>query len=157
LAAKIAALQCNVMARPPRIPVWPRAGEVITYFMTLCVAGRKPVLDNPNTFEAITRFCNQNSEWDVLAAVVMPDHVHALVRPLRARDAAITQFSAGFKRFVRRQTNADWKWQEGVFDRLLRKDEFAQSKRLYMRDNPVRAKLVDRWDDWPYLIGSGKL
>jgi REP element-mobilizing transposase RayT len=132
------------MARPPRIPVWLRTDEVITYFVTLCVAVRKPVLDNPNTFKAIKRFCDQNPEWDVLAAVVMPDHVHALVRPLRERDAAITQFSAAFKRFVRRQTSADWKWQDGVFDRLLRKDEFAQSKWLYVRDNPVRAKLVDR-------------
>jgi hypothetical protein len=58
----------------------------------------------------------------------MPDHLHALVRPLKNREAKITQFSAGLKRFVRSETQAAWKWQDGVFDRFLRKNEFAESK-----------------------------
>ena len=83
----------------------------------------------------------------------MPDHFHALVRPLASRDAKITQYSAGLKRFVRRETNAAWKWQDGVFDRLLRRNESVESKWIYMRENPVRAGLVRRWKDWPDAIG----
>jgi len=56
----------------------------------------------------------------------MPDHLHALVCPLKNREAKIKQFSAGLKRFVRSETQAAWKWQDGVFDRLLRKNEFAE-------------------------------
>lgn len=82
----------------------------------------------------------------------MPDHLHALVAP-RDRDAKITQYSAGLKRQVRRQTQAEWKWQDGVFDRLLRREESAEAKWVYMRENPVRAGLVGRWEDWPYFIG----
>ena len=37
-----------------------------------------------------------------------------------------------------------------VFDRLLRSDESYESKWLYVRDNPVRAGLVDAAEDWPY-------
>ena len=54
---------------------------------------------------------------------------------------------------MRRETKAIWKWQDGVFDRLLRRDEFAESKWINMRENPVRAGLVRRWEDWPYAIG----
>jgi len=57
------------------------------------------------------------------------------------------------KRFVRRETNAAWKWQDGVFDRLLRRDESAESKWIYMREDPVRAGLVRLWEDWSYAIG----
>ena len=141
------------MARPPRIPVWLPLDQTITYFITICVRGRRPVLNNPDVFGAILKFCDLHKDWQTLAAVVMPDHFHALVRPVTSRDATVTQYSAGLKRVVRHETNATWKWQDGVFDRLLRRDESAESKWIYMRENPVRAGLVRRWEDWPYAIG----
>ena len=76
----------------------------------------------------------------------MPDHLHALVSPLD-RDARVTQFSAALKRFVLREVKLDWKWQDGVFDRLLRWEESAESKWLYLRENPVRTGLVSCWED----------
>ena len=130
------------MARPPRIPMLLSLNRTVTYFITICVANRRPTLNNPEVFGAILRFCDLPEEWQTLAAVVMPDHMHALVRPLAGHDAKVTQCSAGLKRFVRRETKAAWKWQDGVFDRLLRRNEFAESKWIYMRENPVRAGLV---------------
>ena len=140
------------MARPPRIPIWLPLDQTVTYFITICVGVRRPVLNNPETFGAILTIvtCMNNGKP---SRVVMPDHLHALVRPLANRDARITQYSAGLKRFVRRETKAAWKWQDGVFDRLLRRDESAESKWIYMRENPVRAGLVRRWEDWPFAIG----
>lgn len=141
------------MARPPRIPVWLPLDQTVTYFITICVGGRRPVLNNPEIFGAILKVCDLHEQWQTLAAIVMPDHFHALVRPVRSRDAKITQYSAGLKRFVRRETKAIWKWQDGVFDWLLRRDESVESKWIYMRENPVRAGLVKSWEDWPYAIG----
>jgi REP element-mobilizing transposase RayT len=132
------------MARPPRIAVWLRDDQTVTYFITLCVEERRSVLANPTAFEAIRTFCRANKNWRTIAAVAMPDHFHAVVCPTKDREAKITQFSAGLKRFVRSQTQAAWKWQEGVFDRLLRRDEFAETKWFYIRENPVRAGLVER-------------
>jgi putative transposase len=140
------------MARPPRIPVWLADGQTVTYFLTLCVAERKAVLDNPKTFHAIKTFCSENENWRTIAAVVMPNHFHALIRPQLNRDAKPTQFSAGLKRFVQKRTKTNWKWQDGVFDRLLRRNEFIEAKWHYMRENPVRTGLVRRWEDWPYII-----
>jgi REP element-mobilizing transposase RayT len=126
--------------------------QSVVYFITICVEGRHPVLANPQVLDAVKNFCTTNPKWQTLAAVIMPDHLHALVSPLD-RDAPIIQFSVGLKRFVRRTVSAEWKWQEGVFDRLLRREESTESKWLYMRENPVRAGLVSRWEDWPYYIG----
>lgn len=61
--------------------------------------------------------------------------------------------AAAIKRRIRRAIAAPWQWQPGCFDRLLRRDEPAQDKWLYMRENPVREGLVDRWQDWPYRVG----
>jgi REP element-mobilizing transposase RayT len=41
-------------------------------------------------------------------------------------------------------------WQPGFFDHVLRNDESYTQKWKYVRENPVRAGLVSRADDWPY-------
>src|ERR1700720_3662870 len=48
------------MARPPRISVWLRDDQTVTYFITLCVEERRPVLANPTAFQAIQTFCRAN-------------------------------------------------------------------------------------------------
>ncbi|SRR5581483_1161906 len=141
------------MARPPRIPVWLPWDQSVIYFITICVSQRKSVLANERIFQIVRQFCDENKNWSTIALTVMPDHIHALVAPVRDRDDRITQFTAGLKRFVRREANAEWKWQDGVFDRLLRSEESIQSKWIYIRENPVRAGLIAQWDEWPYSIG----
>ena len=56
---------------------------------------------------------------------------------------------------------SDWKrytcthggidWQRDFFDHRLRKDEGYTEKAHYIRMNPVRAGLVARPEDWPYV------
>lgn len=41
-------------------------------------------------------------------------------------------------------------WQRGFFDHVLRSDESYAQKWDYVRENPVRAGLVKRAEDWPY-------
>jgi hypothetical protein len=48
----------------------------------------------------------------------------------------------------------NWAWQEGCFDRLLRSDESLSEKWEYLRQNPVRAGLVNDPEDWPYQYAS---
>jgi REP element-mobilizing transposase RayT len=132
--------------------MWLPWDQRVIYFITMCVKDRKYVLARPDVFAEIEKFCRHNPNWNTIAAVVMPDHVHALVSPKRNRDARVTQYAAGLKRTVRRNA-ASWEWQQGVFDRLLRRDEAALGKWIYGRENPVRAGLVAQWEDWPYLVG----
>ena len=117
------------------------------------VSHRQPVLANERAFRAFKAAVGKLQHWTVLAAVLMPDHLHVIVSPTDARDAKLGNFSAALKRWIRRELNAEWKWQPDCFDRLLRSDESLHEKWLYVQDNLVRAGLVELWADWPYRIG----
>ena len=139
------------MRHPPRIPVLLGLDQSVIYFVTFCVEGRRHVLDNDDAFAAF-RQAIPRLDWHIIVAVVMPDHVHLLAGPAN-RDLAVGQLSAAIKRRIRKEARADWQWQRGCFDRLLRREESAEEKWEYIRENPVRADLVSHWSDWPYRIG----
>jgi putative transposase len=140
------------MSHPPRIPVWLPLDKEVIYFLTICIQGRQSVLADSQAFAAFESAIHNIKRWQVIAAMLMPDHLHVLVAPLN-RDAPVGEFVALLKRAMRRELDAEWKWQSGSFDHLLRSDESTQEKWDYMRANPVRAGLVKRWEDWPYAIG----
>jgi REP element-mobilizing transposase RayT len=106
-----------------------------------------------NAFRAFKTAVAKLQHWTLLAAVLMPDHLHVIVSPTDGRDAKFGNFSGALKRWIRRDLKAVWNWQPGCFDRLLRSDESLHEKWLYVEDNPVRAGLVKRSADWPYQIG----
>jgi REP element-mobilizing transposase RayT len=138
------------MGHPPRIPVWLRWDQSVIYFVTLCVEHRKPVLTNEAAFIALKNVVTKLRDWTVLAAILMPDHMHIIATPTEDRDAKVGNLSAAIKRWMRQELSASWKWQRGSFDRLLRTDESLHDKWLYVEENLVRAGLVARWEDWPY-------
>ena len=42
-------------------------------------------------------------------------------------------------------------WQRDFHDHRLRRDESFSEKSDYILQNPVRAQLVERAEDWPYV------
>jgi putative transposase len=122
----------------------------VIYFVTICACDRKAVLANPETFRAFKFAASKPRDWHVLAAIVMHDHFHIIVAAIKNRDAKLGNFSAALKRWIREQLGASWQWQPGYFDRLLRTNESLHDKWLCIRENPVRAGLVQKWEDWPY-------
>ena len=140
------------MGHPPRIPVWLQWDQQVIYFITLCVANRAKVLDNEQTFRALLHAISKLRGWSVIAGVVMPDHIHLLAAPTEDREAKIGNLVGALKRWIRRDVRARWQWQVGSFDRLVRREESAYEKWLYVQENPVRAGLVSRPEDWPYRV-----
>jgi hypothetical protein len=51
---------------------------------------------------------------------------------------------------VQRNDSRDPIWQRGFFDHILRSAESYSQKWNYVRENPVRARLVENADAWPY-------
>jgi REP-associated tyrosine transposase len=145
------------MGRPPRIPVWLRWDQSVVYFVTICVEGRKPVLANERAYAAFRAAAARVQHWTVLSAVLMPDHLHVVVTPTKDREAKLGNFSGAIKRWMRRELRANWQWQPGCFDRLLRSDESLHEKWSYVEENPVRAGFVSRWEDWPYRYEADDL
>jgi putative transposase len=137
------------MGHPPRIPVRLRWEQTVIHFVTICVKDRKQVLANEAAFNALKKAAARLGEWRVLAAILMPGHLHVVVAPSE-RAGRLGNLSAALKRWMRKDLNASWEWQPGCFDRLLCSDESLHDKWLYIQENPVRAGLVRQWKDWPY-------
>jgi len=89
------------MAHPPRIPVRLGREQRIVYFVTIYVANRESVLANERAFRAFKVAVAKLRHWNVLAAVLMPDHLHVIVSPINAHYARLGNFSAALKRWIR--------------------------------------------------------
>lgn len=93
------------------------------------------------------------------AVVVMPDHVHLLLSPLRDGEGwpfplvDILQClkSATAHRINKVLHHAGPVWEEESFDHVLRSDESLEEKCEYIRQNPVKAGLVRQPEDYPWL------
>jgi REP-associated tyrosine transposase len=83
----------------------------------------------------------------------MPDHAHLVVEGLT--DAADMQrfVKIGKQRVVyslREEHGVRSVWQEGYHDWVLRSDESTEDVIRYVLDNPVRARLVEKPEDYPF-------
>jgi hypothetical protein len=64
-------------------------------------------------------------------------------------DKAMKGVVTNFKRWV--ATKAKVKWQRDFFDHRLRGGEGFDEKAHYVRQNPVRAGLVDKASNWKFV------
>ncbi len=93
------------------------------------------------------------------AVVIMPDHVHLLLQPLRDTngwphplvDILQCMKSATAHRINRLLHHSGPVWEEESFDHVLRSDESLKQKAEYIRQNPVRRGLVERPEDYKWL------
>ena len=79
--------------------------------------------------------------------LAMPDHLHGLFsfpgsKPMK-------QVIRDVKSWI--SFNHDIQWERGFFDHRLRGWESGFQKGEYIRDNPVRAGLIENRDDWKYV------
>ncbi len=134
--------------RPPRL-TWVFTDSP-AYFVTFCTKGRAPVLADSSTHDTFRTFCDaahEHGTW-VGRYVLLPDHIHLFVR--LAPDKRLGDWVGLLKRSLARETGKTIPWQDGFFDHVLRSAESYAAKWDYVWQNPVRAGLVDRAEDWPY-------
>jgi putative DNA methylase len=91
--------------------------------------------------------------YELLAWVVMPNHVHAVVRPLPGH--TLSQILKSWKGFSAREANRllgrDGEfWQGESYDHLIRDDEDMHRCCHYTTMNPVNARFCERPEDWPW-------
>ena len=86
------------------------------------------------------------------AYVLMPDHLHWLVT-LRGKELAalVGQFQSLSARAVNRKLGGRGHlWQAGFHDRAIRRDESLIQTARDIVANPLRAKLVEKINDYPH-------
>jgi putative transposase len=127
------------------------------YHITVCRADRIADLANRDAYTSIRdvlKFVEEQGHIELYAFIVMPDHVHMLFTlsgewELSKAVGRIKQKSALAINTTRRTTGSFW--QNGFHDHALRRDEDLQQTARYILENPVRAGLVSRLDEYKYL------
>ena len=83
----------------------------------------------------------------------MPDHVHLVLEGCH-ESSDLRRFVKVAKQRVsyvfRTELGIPAVWQEGYYERVLRSEEATDVIVRYVLDNPVRAQLVTRAEDYPF-------
>jgi hypothetical protein len=127
-----------------RLPHWQLRGS--TYYITFRVAGG---ILSPDEIQIVLSHIGSGDGkfYRLIAAIVMPDHTHAILRPVDAID--LTRIMKGIKgvtaRLINQQrdTTALSLWQDDSWDRILRDHDELTEKLNFMLNNPAEASLVE--------------
>lgn len=129
------------------------------YFLTFCSYSRRRCFVTDDAVVTVrTQIERAAAEQDIalLAYCYMPDHVH-LVAEGKAENSDCLQFIKRGKHYSGYYYKATFQrrlWQRYGYEHTLRNDEAAISVARYILENPVRAGLVTRIQDYPYSGSS---
>jgi putative transposase len=97
-------------------------------------------------------FHHHEKRFRLIAWVVMPNHVHALIE---VGETPLTKIVQNWKSIVALEANKALKrsgpfWQPDYWDRYMRDAEQIRKTVRYIENNPVSAKLCRAAEDWPF-------
>jgi len=100
--------------------------------------------------EAFRHF--DGTRYQLAAWTIMPNHVHVLFDVGQVPMAEVVR---SWKQFTATQANKLLKrsgsfWQADYWDTYMRDEEHEERTLRYIRNNPVKAGLVKKWQDWPW-------
>ena len=125
-----------------RLPHWTLEGG--TYFITFRLLSG--TLDEGEVRLVLEHLRSGDGQFYRLAAgVVMPDHVHLLLRPLG--EFTLSRIMHGIKgvsarRLNQRRNTSGAVWQNESWDRIIRSPEEFEEKLQYMFNNPQKTGLT---------------
>ena len=101
---------------------------------------------------------NHADRYELHAWVIMPNHAHFLLTPSEGEKLASIMHS--IKSYTALKANRALRreggfWQEEYFDRRIRDEKHFATALAYIDNNPVKAKLCARPEDWRF--GSARV
>lgn len=124
-----------------------------------CCALRQPAVAE-SVVETWQLFSGER--YDLIAWVVMPNHVHVMIRTHEGNPLGKTVQS--WKSYTGRRMaelglgaprNETSVWQRDYWDRIIRDEKHLLTAVEYIHGNPVKAGLVNNPEDWPWSSASG--
>jgi putative transposase len=156
---------------PPRIRI-----EGHIYYITCVIQNRLLIFVRPSFIIPLIdslNFYRYQHSFRLLGYVIMPDHMHLLIRPYGK--SSVSDIMRDFKRFTsgritrqaRLECRTDWLqafefagdqseradfkvWQDGSWEQLVFTEKFMREKLNHIHLNPVRAGLVHTAEEYPY-------
>ena len=128
------------------------------YSLTFCTNYRRRLFVEPGivnlVLAQISRAAIENL-FEIIAYCFMPDHLHLLIEG-KADSSDAKRFITRAKQYSGFYYSAALQpklWQRYGFEHVLRDDEITLVVAKYILENPVRAGLVKRVEDYPF-VGS---
>jgi len=96
---------------------------------------------------------HHQKKYELIAWVVMPNHIHFLARPLEGVE--LRGIAHSLKSYTAHEANkllnrSGQFWQHEPFDRYIRNQKHFLSVVKYIENNPVKAGLCDLPEDWRF-------
>ncbi len=100
-----------------------------------------------------TLYYHHSKKYKLIAYVIMPNHVHILIKPLEGNSLASIMHS--IKSYTAHEANKILKskgrfWYVESFDRFIRNYDHYVDTIDYIHNNPVKAKLCKKYTDWQF-------
>ena len=132
------------------LPHWRQAGA--TYFVTFRVHAQ-PMSPAERDVVVQNLKAGDRQFYSLVAFVVMPDHLHLILRD--DQRYPLDRILAGIKGTTARKVNRLRStqgafWQDESWDRILRDAAELDEKLQYIWNNPLKAGLCDRPEDYPW-------
>ncbi len=97
-----------------------------------------------------------NQHYELLSYCIMPNHVHVLILPIIKPDVpvvSLAHINYSWKRYTANQINKILNrtgslWQQESYDHLIKNDNEFYHTLEYIIENPVKAGLVQHWNEW---------
>lgn len=143
------------------LPHWELPGSV--YFITFNTAKEFTLSDTAKDITLDSIKFHSDKKYKLHGCVVMQTHVHLILQPLEATPGtfyslaqimhSIKSYSANsIQRLLNRKGNV---WLDENYDRILRDDEEYLEKMDYIVNNPLKAGLVEKPEDYKWLFAEG--
>jgi putative transposase len=121
--------------------------------MTTDAWGRRELFRNERWARLLidTLYHYRGMEYLVHEFVIMPDHIHVLLTPLTSLEKAVQFIKGGFSYRAKKELDSNMEiWQKGFSDHRIRDVNDYGIHVTYIRQNPVRKRLCERAEDFPY-------
>ena len=127
-----------------------------TYFLTTATHNRRRLFQvERNAALLLETIHHYRAGYLLHAYVVMPDHVHLIVTPTEITIERTMQLIKGG--FSHRLASKLPVWQRGFTDHRIRDTADYNTRRNYLHQNPVEARLCESPEGYPFSSASPKL
>jgi putative transposase len=92
-------------------------------------------------------------QYLLLAWVIMPNHVHAMIEqvPSHSLKNVVQSWKSVSAHAINKARGRNGRiWSPDYFDRFVRDEAHYANAKYYIEYNPVKARLVDKPEDWSY-------
>ena len=130
-----------------------------TYFITFVTWERLELTPEAREIVLNSFLFFHQQRYQVFSLVIMPDHVHCLILPFLKQESeywSIGSIMHSIKSYSANQISKVMNhigkvWQDGRHERLMKSQKEMINAWKYIRQNPVKAKLVNQPEEYPFF------